>query len=101
MIAAGDALVGSVDPADGEVLLALPGGARGTALPPAELAGLIGQVGCWREVAGISDGLLALPGETGRGRAGGGRRPGRAVARRGAARQLDRAVRLAGGRPSR
>ena len=29
MIAAGDALVGSADPADGEVLLALPGGARG------------------------------------------------------------------------
>jgi uncharacterized protein len=65
MIAAGDALVGSADPADGEVLLALPGGARARALPPAELAGLLGQVGCWREVAGISDGLLALPGETG------------------------------------
>jgi len=76
MIAAGDALVGSVDPADGEVLLALPGGARGTALPPADLAGLLGQVGCWRAVAGISDGLLALPGETaGSGTAGG---PGRA-----------------------
>src|ERR1700722_17795815 len=64
MIAAGDALVGSVDPADGEVLLALPGGARGTALPPAELAGLLGQVGCWREVAGLGDGRLALPGDT-------------------------------------
>ena len=47
------------------MLLALPGGARGRALPPAELAGLLGQVGCWREIAGISDGLLALPGETG------------------------------------
>ena len=65
MIAAGDALVGSVDAADGEVLLALPGGARGRALPPGELAGLLGQLGCWREIAGISDGLLALPGETG------------------------------------
>jgi uncharacterized protein len=65
MIAAGDALVGSADPADGEVLLALPGGARGTALRPADLAGLLGQIDCWREVAGISDGLLALPGETG------------------------------------
>ena len=79
MIAAGDALVGSVDPADGEVLLALPGGARGTALPPAELAGLLGQLGCWREIAGISDGLLALPGETGtRGTAAGPGSPGRA-----------------------
>ena len=76
MIAAGDALVGSVGPADGEVLLALPGGARGTALPPAELAGLLGRVGRWREVAGISDGLLALPGETGTPGASGA--PGRA-----------------------
>ncbi|HEX4288833.1 MAG TPA: ATP-binding protein [Trebonia sp.] len=76
MIAAGDALVGSVGPADGEVLLALPGGARGTALPPAELAGLLGRVGRWREVAGISDGLLALPGESGTTGASGA--PGRA-----------------------
>jgi uncharacterized protein len=74
MIAAGDALVGSADPDDGEVLLALPGGARGTALRPADLAGLLGQIGCWREVAGISDGLLALPGETGA--AGAAGRPG-------------------------
>jgi uncharacterized protein len=65
IIAAGDALVGSADPADGEVLLALPGGARGRALPPAELAGTLGQLACWREIAGISDGLLALPGENG------------------------------------
>jgi uncharacterized protein len=65
IIAAGDALVGSADPADGEVLLALPGGARARALPPAELAGVLGQLACWREVAGISDGLLALPGENG------------------------------------
>ena len=33
VVAAGDALVGSVDPDGGEVLLALPAGARGTALP--------------------------------------------------------------------
>jgi uncharacterized protein len=65
MIAAGDALVGSADPGEGEVLLALPGGARGRTLPPTELAGLLGQVGCWREVAGISDGLVARPAETG------------------------------------
>src|SRR5277367_6801861 len=37
MIAAGDALVGSADPAGGEVLLALPGGARGRGLQSAEL----------------------------------------------------------------
>jgi DNA helicase HerA-like ATPase len=71
VIAAGDALVGSVDPeaADpeaAEVLLALPGGARGKALPPDGLARLIEQVGCWREIAGISDGLLAPTGEAGR-----------------------------------
>jgi uncharacterized protein len=65
IIAAGDALVGSADPVDGEVLLALPGGARGRALPPAELAGVLGRLACWREIAGISDGLLALSGENG------------------------------------
>jgi DNA helicase HerA-like ATPase len=65
IIAVGDALVGSADPVDGEVLLALPGGARGRALPPAELAGVLGRLACWREIAGISDGLLALSGENG------------------------------------
>jgi DNA helicase HerA-like ATPase len=65
LIAAGDALVGSADRGGREVLLALPGGARGRALPPAELAGLLGRLGCWRAVAGISDGLLTLPGESG------------------------------------
>ena len=34
-------------------------------LPPPGLAGLLGQLGCWRDIAGISDGLLALPGEAG------------------------------------
>ncbi len=63
MIAAGDALVGSADAGASEVLLALPGGARGRTLPPPELARLLGQVGCWREVAGISDELLARPAE--------------------------------------
>jgi DNA helicase HerA-like ATPase len=58
LIAAGRALVGSADAGPGEVLLALPGGARATALPPGRLAGLLDQVGCWRAVAGISDGLL-------------------------------------------
>src|ERR1700722_20728485 len=79
MIAAGDALVGSADPGGGEVLLALPGGARGRALPSADVAELLGQLGCWREVAGISDGLLALTGEPGgSGAAGGSGASGRA-----------------------
>jgi DNA helicase HerA-like ATPase len=67
VVAAGDALAGSIasgasdgaDRADGCVLLALPGGARGTVLRPGELAGLFSRIGCWREIAGISDGLLA------------------------------------------
>jgi hypothetical protein len=63
VIAAGDALAGSADHQAGEVLLALPGGARGKVLPPGGLAGLVEQVGSWRKVAGISDGLLALAGQ--------------------------------------
>ncbi|HEX4089227.1 MAG TPA: ATP-binding protein [Trebonia sp.] len=79
IIAAGDALVGSPGPGPGEVLLALPGGARGRPLPPAELAGLLGRLGCWREIAGISDGLLAPSGEPGpAGAAAGSGGPGRA-----------------------
>jgi len=57
VIVAGDALTGSPDTAGGEVLLALPSGARGAALAPAEIDGLLARLGCWREVAGISDGL--------------------------------------------
>jgi DNA helicase HerA-like ATPase len=56
-VAAGDALTGSG--AGGDVLLSLPGGARGTVLPPGALAGLLTRLSCWREIAGISDGLLA------------------------------------------
>src|SRR5690349_12872747 len=59
ILTVGDGLVGSADIEAGEVLLSLPGGARGTALRSAELAWLTGQLGCWREVAGISDALLA------------------------------------------
>jgi DNA helicase HerA-like ATPase len=59
VIAAGDALVGSVDDKSAEVMLSLPAGARGTAVSADELAGLVGELGCWREIAGISDGLLA------------------------------------------
>ena len=63
VIAAGDALVGSVDDKSAEVMLSLPAGARGTALSADELAGLVGELGCWREIAGISDGLLAPGGQ--------------------------------------
>ena len=57
VIAAGDALVGGAGHSAADVMLSLPAGARGTALAPGELAGLVGALD-WREVAGISDGLL-------------------------------------------
>jgi DNA helicase HerA-like ATPase len=62
IIVAGDALTGSTDAADGSVLLALPGSARGAALAPGELDDLLGRLGCWREIGGISDGLLRVVG---------------------------------------
>ena len=60
VIACGDALVGSAsaDSASAEVMLSLPSGARGTVLPPEDLDGLVTGLR-WREVTGISDGLLA------------------------------------------
>jgi hypothetical protein len=58
ILTVGDALTGSTDTKAGELLLSLPPGARGTPLREGELAALTGQLGCWREVAGISDGLL-------------------------------------------
>ena len=60
LLVAGDALTGSSHAPGGEhreVLLSLPSGARGTALEPGELDSLIAPLACWREVAGISDGL--------------------------------------------
>ena len=101
MIAAGDALVGSADPAGGEVLLALPGGARGRAMPSGRAGGgaraarlLAGGSRDQRWPAHAARGIRG----SGDRRGIGGARPGRAVARRGAARQLDRAVRVAGDR---
>ena len=65
VIACGDALVGgasadstSADGTSAEVMLSLPSGARGTVLPPADLDRLVTGLR-WREVTGISDGLLA------------------------------------------
>ncbi len=75
----GSALPGSADAGGGEVLLALPGGARAAVLAPGALAGLLDQIGCWREVAGISDGLLLASGEPGEaGGPGAPRTPGEA-----------------------
>ncbi|MGH3279907.1 MAG: ATP-binding protein, partial [Trebonia sp.] len=68
VIAGGDALVGGVDDSAGDVMFALPAGARGTALAPGELAELVGGLR-WREIAVISDGLLAADKQ--------GERPGR------------------------
>ena len=98
-----DACTETRRPPDAEVLLALPGGARATALPPGGWPGCSARsaaggrsrgsaTGCWCRPPGLVS--MASP-VGGRGRAG---RRGRALARRGAARQLDRALRLAGGR---
>jgi uncharacterized protein len=61
VIAAGDALVGSAGGSVGgnpaEVMLALPAGARGTELSPADLEALASGLR-WREITVISDGLL-------------------------------------------
>jgi uncharacterized protein len=66
IVAVGDALAGSpatlrnADGAPGQdVLLSLPGGARGSVLPPGALTALLGELACWQKIAGISDGLLA------------------------------------------
>ncbi|HEY1820356.1 MAG TPA: ATP-binding protein [Trebonia sp.] len=67
VIAAGDALVGSMDYESQEVMLSLPAGARASALPAGELAGLVGGLPWWRQVGGISDGLLAAEGRGGDG----------------------------------
>lgn len=58
VIACGDALLGSVSPTSAAVMLSLPAGARGTALLPGDLEQLVAGLR-WREVTGISDGLLA------------------------------------------
>jgi uncharacterized protein len=67
VVVAGDALVGGADDKSAEVMLSLPAGARGRALSEGELARLVGELGCWREIAGISDGLLAPDGQGGDG----------------------------------
>jgi uncharacterized protein len=56
VLAAGAALAGST--AGGEVVLALPGGARGRVLGSGALASAMSELSCWRAIGGISDGLL-------------------------------------------
>src|ERR1700761_3222495 len=62
VLAAGSALAGSV--AAGEVVLALPGGARGRVLPTGTLAGAMAGLSCWWAIGGISDGLLVSGAES-------------------------------------
>src|SRR6201996_789620 len=62
VLAAGSGLAGSV--AGAEVVLALPGGARGRVLPPGALAGAMAGLSCWRAIGGISDGLLVSGAES-------------------------------------
>jgi DNA helicase HerA-like ATPase len=52
-----------VDERSAEVFLSLPAGARARALGDGELAALAGGLGRWREIAGISDGLLTADGK--------------------------------------
>jgi len=59
LLAAGTSLAGSSGGAD--VLLALPGGARGQALGRGALASAMSRLACWRAIGGISDGLLLTP----------------------------------------
>ena len=61
ILTAGDGLVGSTM-TNGDVLLSLPGGARGAPLRPEDMTGLLTEITCWREIAGVSDGLLAPAG---------------------------------------
>src|ERR1700759_3787214 len=56
VLAAGAALAGSVSGT--EVMLALPGGARGRVLAPGALVAAMAGFACWRAIGGISDGLL-------------------------------------------
>ena len=61
ILAAGSALAGS--DGDGDVVLALPGGARGHALGRGALVPAMSALACWRAIGGVSDGLLMSTGE--------------------------------------
>src|ERR1700744_3052874 len=59
VLAAGPALVGGTE--RDEVVLALPGGARGRVLGLGAAAGSMAGLACWRAMGGISDGLAGPP----------------------------------------
>jgi hypothetical protein len=59
VITAGPALAAASD--DGQDVLTLPAGARGLPLP-AGAAGVLAGIGCWTQLAGVCDVLLADPG---------------------------------------
>ena len=61
ILAAGAALAGITGA--GDVLLALPGGARARPLASGGLAPAMSGLACWRAIGGISDGLLVAAGE--------------------------------------
>ncbi len=61
ILAAGSALAGSNGV--GDVVLALPGGARGHALGRGALVPAMSALACWRAIGGVSDGLLMSTGE--------------------------------------
>src|ERR1700760_929638 len=59
VLAAGPALVGGTE--RDEVVLALPGGARGRVLGLGAAAGSMAGLACWRAIGGISDGSAGPP----------------------------------------
>jgi len=54
---AGSTLLGTPD-GEGAVVLSLPAGAHGTALPVGAMVEAYGAVPCWQAIAGVTDGLL-------------------------------------------
>src|ERR1700760_1564258 len=59
VLAAGPALAGGTE--RDEVVLALPGGARGRVLGLGAAAGSMAGLACWRAIGGISDGVAGPP----------------------------------------
>ena len=46
-------------------MLSLPAGARARPLPPGQAPDLLARMPCWMPLAGVTDALLAGPGEKG------------------------------------
>ena len=62
VLAVGPALAAGHD--DGQAVLTLPPGARGTPLEPGHAAGLLSSLPCWTRISGITDVLRAERGQT-------------------------------------